>query len=70
MRARAPTLRSATRPWYACFLEEEVHDRPQRLVPTVHPSAVLRAGLLADEHHARAGVSGAEDGPGGVGGAR
>ncbi|AQS68219.1 UdgX family uracil-DNA binding protein [Streptomyces pactum] len=37
-------------------LEEEVHGRPQRLVPTVHPSAVLRAddregayrGLVAD----------------------
>ncbi|WP_406726112.1 UdgX family uracil-DNA binding protein [Streptomyces sp. GD-15H] len=37
-------------------LEEEVHGRPERLVPTVHPSAVLRAddreaayrGLVAD----------------------
>ncbi|MEU5522446.1 UdgX family uracil-DNA binding protein [Streptomyces sp. NPDC047860] len=37
-------------------LEEEIHGRPERLVPTVHPSAVLRAddreaayrGLLAD----------------------
>lgn len=24
-------------------LEEEIHGRPERLVPTVHPSAVLRA---------------------------
>ncbi|ROP52596.1 UdgX family uracil-DNA binding protein [Streptomyces sp. PanSC9] len=37
-------------------LEEEIHGRPERLVPTVHPSAVLRAddregayqGLVAD----------------------
>ncbi|CAL9458418.1 UdgX family uracil-DNA binding protein [Streptomyces sp. enrichment culture] len=37
-------------------LEERIHGRPQRLVPTVHPSAVLRAddreaafrGLVAD----------------------
>ncbi|WP_316758796.1 UdgX family uracil-DNA binding protein [Streptomyces herbicida] len=37
-------------------LEREIHGRPQRLVPTVHPSAVLRAedregafrGLVAD----------------------
>lgn len=37
-------------------LEEEIHGRPERLVPTVHPSAVLRAddrdaayrGLLSD----------------------
>lgn len=37
-------------------LEEEIHGRPERLVPIVHPSAVLRAddreaayrGLLAD----------------------
>jgi uracil-DNA glycosylase family protein len=37
-------------------LEEEVHGRPQRLVPTVHPSSVLRAkdrekayrGLVSD----------------------
>lgn len=37
-------------------LEEEVHGRPERLVPTAHPSAVLRAddretayrGLVAD----------------------
>lgn len=37
-------------------LEEEVHGRPERLVPTVHPSSVLRAedreeayrGLLSD----------------------
>ncbi|MCS0602855.1 UdgX family uracil-DNA binding protein [Streptomyces sp. LP11] len=37
-------------------LEREIHGRPERLVPTVHPSAVLRAddredayqGLLAD----------------------
>ena len=37
-------------------LEEEIHGRPQRLVPTVHPSSVLRAddreaayrGLVAD----------------------
>lgn len=37
-------------------LEEEIHGRPERLVPTVHPSSVLRAddreaayrGLLAD----------------------
>lgn len=37
-------------------LEEEIHRRPERLVPTVHPSAVLRAddreqayqGLVAD----------------------
>ena len=37
-------------------MEEEIHGRPQRLVPTVHPSSVLRAddreaayrGLVAD----------------------
>ncbi|MBQ1094999.1 uracil-DNA glycosylase [Streptomyces sp. b94] len=37
-------------------LEEEIHGRPERLVPTVHPSAVLRAedregafrGLVSD----------------------
>lgn len=37
-------------------LEEEIHGRPERLVATVHPSAVLRAedreaayrGLVAD----------------------
>lgn len=38
------------------LLEEEIHGRPQRLVPTVHPSAVLRSddrdaayqGLVSD----------------------
>lgn len=37
-------------------LEEEIHGRPERLVPAVHPSAVLRAdgreaacrGLVSD----------------------
>ncbi|MFJ4818864.1 UdgX family uracil-DNA binding protein [Streptomyces sp. NPDC088801] len=46
-------------------LEEDVHGRPERLVPTVHPSSVLRSddreaayrGLVADLHVAADALS-------------